>query len=163
MARVSAPAGGVLQETCVYEVKNVPFEVIQRTQVAASKLAEYIHNADDACVIVASCPGSKMAEVEAIFKDFRSQSGPLRSSVQLALPERSKKVRKKANSCLETGKKRAPSEANVARNKGGGGSGEGEEGGGRGEGGGRVQHLPRGPFRAWAQANDLGIGGGGCA
>ena len=68
-----------------HEIKLVKFEDISTAQTDCSKLSQYLERNvhEDTVVIVASCPGPKMAEAEASIMQFKRSHKALRSNVQL--------------------------------------------------------------------------------
>ena len=73
-----------------HEIKRIKFEDISTAQTDISKLAVYLERNvhDDTCVIVASCPGGKMDEVEPMIAQFKRENKALKSNVQLGYCER---------------------------------------------------------------------------
>jgi hypothetical protein len=73
------------------EVKRIPFDKIAWGEFPSVEgLPRYLNKQVDAdtCVIVASCPGSKMAGVEQVITDFKKEHKSLRANLNLAYSQK---------------------------------------------------------------------------
>ena len=73
------------------EVKRIPFDAIDWAESPSiERLPKYLEKQvdEDTCVIVASCPGSKMEEVERVIMQFKRDHKALRSNLNLAYSQK---------------------------------------------------------------------------